>query len=152
MIDFARLAEPHPERSVFAALAPTLHHLAMYDVGYRVPLTQLRRAHLELQAQDVAPTTQTLTAWEAVEAILEAPRTDVTCVLAFTLDEDRTRFARQATLLPSQHAVMDLDRESVTRLFGLASPGDRVVLIGVHVRRFAEPVAASGLYRIITLS
>lgn len=150
MIDFARLAEPHPERSAFAALAPTLHHLAMYDVGYRVPLTQLRRAHLELQAQDVAPTTQTLTAREAVEMILAAPRTDVTCVLAFTLDEDRTRFARQATLLPQPHAVMD--RAAVTDLFGEASPGDRVVIIGVHVRRFAEPVAASGLYRIITLS
>ncbi|UBV44447.1 hypothetical protein LAJ19_16805 (plasmid) [Deinococcus taeanensis] len=63
---------------------------------------------------------------------------------------DRTLPSRQATLLRQRNPVKD--REDLARLFADAAPGERVVVIGIHVRLFARPVAASGLYRIITLA
>ncbi|MCD0155736.1 hypothetical protein [Deinococcus sp. 6GRE01] len=134
----------------FAGIAPTLYALAGHQLGYRVPVARLRRAHLELQHLNVAPTVETLSARQAMAAVMTSPRPDVTRVLAFTLRGDLTLASRQVTLLPQVHPVRD--REDLTRLFADAVSGERVVVIGVHVREFARPVAASGLYRIVTLA
>lgn len=149
MIDFSRLSDPTDDLS-FAGVAPTLYALAGHQLGYRVPVTTLRRAHLELRTLGVTPTVETRTAREVMDVLLTRPRTDVTCVLAFTLRDGVTLPSRQVTLLPSPDPVRD--RSDLTGLFADAVSGDRMVIMGVHVRRFARPVGTSGLYRVVTLA
>ncbi|PIG97503.1 hypothetical protein [Deinococcus sp. UR1] len=138
MIDFFRLSDPTDDLS-FAGVAPNLFFLAGCGVGRRVAVTTLRRAHLELRTLGV----ETRTAREVTDALMTRPRTDVTCVLAFTLRDDLTILSRQVTLLPRPDPVMD--RADLTRLFADAVSGDRVAIMGVHVRRFARPVGTAGL-------
>ncbi|UBV44446.1 hypothetical protein LAJ19_16800 (plasmid) [Deinococcus taeanensis] len=56
MIDFSRRSEPRPEAAfTFASVALTPYFLAGAGLRHVVPVTQLRRAHLELQALNVRP-------------------------------------------------------------------------------------------------
>lgn len=150
--DFSALdaAAHQAAQAAFLASIPNLN--AALTGARDVPVTTLRAAHAELRGRGVHPHVMAASAAQVTEWATRTPLTDTTAVSVFCLPpgaEVAWRL-RPAVLLASDARAAH--QRTLMELLSRASSGDRVILIGMHVRLFGELRAASGLYVTATLA
>ncbi|GGL11238.1 hypothetical protein [Deinococcus radiotolerans] len=131
-------------QAAFLASMPHLH-AALSGPG-EVPVQTLRAAHAELHGRGVHARVMTGSAADLTEWATRSPLSETTAVSVFCLPPEGTHARRlgPAVLLASDTRAAH--RRDLAALTTLAAPGDRVILIGMHVRLLGELRAVSGLY------
>lgn len=149
--DFAAL-DLGADRAAQAAFLASIPHLhaALTGPG-EVPVATLRAAHAELHGRGVHGHVMTGRAADVTEWATRSPLAETTAVSAFSFPADGTVARRlgAAVLLASEPRAAH--RRNLAALIAQAGAGERLILIGMHVRLLGELRAASGLYVIAQL-